>query len=267
MGDTKDLQDSFFFGSMTSTKLKGSNYLQWSRAVLVFLTGRGKESYLTTTKPTDATKISKWIKEDAQIMTWLWNSLEPDIFNNVSYLESSKDIWDTLHLMYSSEENITRIHELYQDMFSLQQDDRSIEEYFSLLQGMWDELNVYQPLSTDLQKQQKYREEFRVAKFLSGLKPDLDPIRSQILSGKDIPTVRETYARVRRAAISSSGVKNERSALVGHYDTTQGERGDHSSSRGTHNGRGGRGGRSGGGGRGPKKCTHCGRTNHTVDFC
>jgi hypothetical protein len=142
MGDTKDLQDSLFFGSMTSTKLKGSNYLQWSRAVLVFLTGRGKESYLTTTKPTDATKISKWIKEDAQIMTWLWNSLEPDVFNNVSYLESSKDIWDTLHLMYSSEENITRIHELYQDMFSLQQGDRSIEEYFSLLQGMWDELNV-----------------------------------------------------------------------------------------------------------------------------
>uniref|UniRef100_A0A2N9EUA1 phosphoenolpyruvate carboxykinase (ATP) n=1 Tax=Fagus sylvatica TaxID=28930 RepID=A0A2N9EUA1_FAGSY len=223
--------------SSICTKLKGSNYLQWSRAVLVFLTGRGKESYLTTTKPTDATKISTWIKEDAQIMTWLWNSLEPDVFNNVSYLESSKDIWDTLHLMYSSEENITRIHELYQDMFSLQQGDRSIEEYFSLLQGMWDELNT------------------------------LNPIRSQILSGKDIPTVRETYARVRRAAISSSGVKDERSALVGHYDTPQGERGDHSSRRGTHNGRGGRGGRSGGGGRGLKKCTHCGRTNHTVDFC
>ena len=90
---------------------------------------------------------------------------------------------------------------------------------------------MYQPLSTDLQKQQKYWEEFRVAKFLSGLKPDLDPIHSQILSGKDIPIVSETYARVRRAAISSSGVKDKRSALVGHYDTPQGERGDHSSRR------------------------------------
>ena len=142
-------------------------------------------------------------------MTWLWNSLEPDVFNNVSYLESSKDIWDTLHLMYSFEENITQIHELYQDMFSFQQGDRSVEEYFSLLQGMWDELNVYQPLFTDLQKQQKYREEFRVAKFLSGLKSDLVPIRSQILSGKDILIASETYAQVRRASISSSGVKDE----------------------------------------------------------
>ena len=107
MGDTKDLQDSLFFDFMTSTKLKGSNYLQWSRAVRVFLTSCGKESYLTTTKPVDSTKIPQWLKEDAQIMTWLWNSLEPDVFNNVSYLESSKDIWGTLHLMYSSEENIT----------------------------------------------------------------------------------------------------------------------------------------------------------------
>uniref|UniRef100_A0A2N9E974 Uncharacterized protein n=1 Tax=Fagus sylvatica TaxID=28930 RepID=A0A2N9E974_FAGSY len=141
------------------------------------------ESYLMSTKPTDATKLPKWLQEDAQIMTWLWNSLEPDVFNNVSYLESSKDIWDTLHLMYSFEENLTQIHELYQDMFSFQQGDRSVEEYFSLLQ-------------------------------------DLAPIRSQILSGKDIPT---------------------------------GERGDHSSRRGTHNGRSSRGGRSGSGGHGPRK--------------
>ncbi|GMY05189.1 UBN2_3 domain-containing protein [Fagus crenata] len=173
-----------------------------------------------TTKPIDATKIPQWLKEDAQIMTWLWNNLESDVFNNVSYLKSSKDIWYTLHLMYSFEENTTRIHELYQDMFSLQQGDCSIKEYFSLLQGMWDELNVYQPLSTDLQKQQQYREEFRVGKFLSGLKPDFDPIHSQILSGKDIPTISETYARVRRAAISFFGVKDEQSALVGHYDTS-----------------------------------------------
>jgi hypothetical protein len=131
MGDTKDFQESLFFGSMTSTKLKGSNYLQWSHAVRVFLTACGKASYRTATKLTDATKIPAWVQEDAQIMIWLWNNLEPDVFNNVSYLDSSKDIWDTLHLIYSSGENISRIHELYQDMFSLRQGDRSVEEYFS----------------------------------------------------------------------------------------------------------------------------------------
>jgi transposase InsO family protein len=40
MGDTKDFQDSLFYGFMTSTKFKGSNYLRWSRVVRVILKAR-----------------------------------------------------------------------------------------------------------------------------------------------------------------------------------------------------------------------------------
>ena len=108
---------------------------------------------------------------------------------------------------------------------------------------------------------------FELLSFYLVLSRTLIPFTLQILFGKDIPTVSETYARVRRAAISSSGVKDERSAFFGHYDTPQGERCDHSSRWGTYNGRGSRGGRNGGRGRGPRKCTHCGCTNHTLDFC
>ena len=60
-----------------------------------------------------------------------------------------KGIWDTLKELYSSEQNLPRIYQLCQDLFSLQQGDRSVEEYFSTLKGMWDELNVYQPLTTN----------------------------------------------------------------------------------------------------------------------
>ena len=55
---------------------------------------------------------------------------------------------------------------------------------------MWDKLNVYQPLTTDLKTQQEHREEFRTAKFLFKLKPEL----AQILSRKDIPTLSETFS-------------------------------------------------------------------------
>uniref|UniRef100_A0A2N9HKE0 Integrase catalytic domain-containing protein n=1 Tax=Fagus sylvatica TaxID=28930 RepID=A0A2N9HKE0_FAGSY len=103
--------------------------------------------------------ISKWIKEDAQIMTWLWNSLEPDVFNNVSYLESSKDIWDTLHLW-----DITRIHEAL---------SRYVLEFMSFIKICSLSSRVIAQLRN------------------ISLLQDLDPIRSQILSGKDIPTVRE----------------------------------------------------------------------------
>ena len=40
MGDTKDFQDSLFYGFMTSTKFKVSNYLRWSRVVRVILKAR-----------------------------------------------------------------------------------------------------------------------------------------------------------------------------------------------------------------------------------
>ncbi|GMP41884.1 hypothetical protein CsSME_00011829 [Camellia sinensis var. sinensis] len=95
---------------MTNTTLKGSNYLQWSHTIVVFLKACGKASYLTATKPSDATKVVLWEQEDAQIMTWLWNSLALEVFTNVSCLESSKDIWDTLKELYSSEQNLSRIY-------------------------------------------------------------------------------------------------------------------------------------------------------------
>ncbi|KAF5955562.1 hypothetical protein HYC85_008418 [Camellia sinensis] len=117
MGDStinKDnFKDSFFFGSMTNTTLKGSNYLQWSRATAVFLKACGKASYFMANKPSETTKVAFWEQKDVQIMTWLWNSLAPEVFTNVSCLESFKDIWDILKKLYSSEQNLSRIYQLY----------------------------------------------------------------------------------------------------------------------------------------------------------
>lgn len=102
---------------------------------------------------------------------------------------------------------------------------------------MWDELNVYQTLTTDLKVQQNYRDEFRVTEFPSGLNSELAPLSPHILSGKEVPTIGEAFARVR------------------HTHT-------HTRSRNSFSERGGRRG-----GRGTKKCTHCGATNHDVEFC
>lgn len=74
------------------------------------------------------------------------------------FLKTAKEIWDALREMYSHEKNITRVYELYENLFSR---DRSLSDYYATLKGMWEELNIYQPLSADIQKQ---REEFQVAK-------------------------------------------------------------------------------------------------------
>ncbi|XP_058192682.1 uncharacterized protein LOC131309964 isoform X1 [Rhododendron vialii] len=138
---------------------------------------------------------------------------------------------------------------------------------------MWDELNVYQPLTIDLKVQQKYRDQFRVTKFLSGLNTELAPLSPQILSDKEVPTVGEAFARVRRAAPQSSVLEHPTpSALAAPATGLIPSSGNFSHSNPPHSRsgsyeRGGRrGGRGGRGGRGTKKCTHCNATNHTVEF-
>ena len=99
----------------------------------VSLRASGESSYITNDPPTDPD--SAWSQHDAHIMTLLWNSLEPDIFNNVACQETSKAVWDTLRELYSSDQNISRVFQIYQNIFSLQQGDRSVDEYFSILKA------------------------------------------------------------------------------------------------------------------------------------
>lgn len=48
-------------------------------------------------------KISDdWAREDAHILTWFWNSMEPHISSNVMPMTNAKEIWDTLS-MYSTD--------------------------------------------------------------------------------------------------------------------------------------------------------------------
>lgn len=64
--------------SITSSKLSGTkNYLSWSAAIKTFLTSKEKLRYIEEDKP--ETESSTWAKEDAQVRSWLWNSMEPHV--------------------------------------------------------------------------------------------------------------------------------------------------------------------------------------------
>ena len=67
---------------ITSYKLNGKNFFQWSRSVQMVIRGRGKIGYLdgSTKKPdpTDPTYIT-WDTQNALVMSWLINSMEEHI--------------------------------------------------------------------------------------------------------------------------------------------------------------------------------------------
>lgn len=40
-------------------------------------------------------------KKDSMIMTWLWNSMTPEINDTCMFMIIAKDIWDDVHYTYS----------------------------------------------------------------------------------------------------------------------------------------------------------------------
>lgn len=53
---------------ITTTKFNSPNFIYWSNAIKMFLMSRDKLYYID--------KDAKWIKEDAQVRSWLWNNMK-----------------------------------------------------------------------------------------------------------------------------------------------------------------------------------------------
>ena len=80
-----------------------------------FVVGKGMWGHVdgSTLCPSDpkaanyATALEKWTIENAQILTWFHNSVEPSIGMNFSKYDTSKKVWDYLKGMYL-ESNFTK---------------------------------------------------------------------------------------------------------------------------------------------------------------
>jgi len=60
--------------------------------------------------------------------------------------------------MYSNEQNISRVADLYEKLFSLQQDGHPLSHYYSELKGTLDEFEFYQHLVLNLNMLLQYHE-------------------------------------------------------------------------------------------------------------
>ncbi|RVW44081.1 Retrovirus-related Pol polyprotein from transposon TNT 1-94 [Vitis vinifera] len=107
------------------------------------------------------------------------------------------------------------------------------------------------PLTPDVGAQQTQLDKFFMVLTLIGLRPDLEPIRDQILGSSSVPSLDDVFARLLRLSSTQtlpSASASDSSVLVSH--TTS------------------RGGRSGTRGRGQRPhCTYCNKLGHTRDRC
>lgn len=136
-------------------RLNGKNYLKWSQIVKTFLKGKGKISHLLGDSPNPKDpKFTVWEEEDSMIMSWLWNSMTPEVCGPYMFLNTSKEIWEAVTQTYSKVKDAALIYEIKTKLSTTKQGNLSTIEYFNLMKGFWLELDYYQDFKMSVAKMQ-----------------------------------------------------------------------------------------------------------------
>ncbi|KAG2712596.1 hypothetical protein I3760_04G134200 [Carya illinoinensis] len=86
-----------------------------------------------------------------------------------------------------------------------EQEDAQICSLMLTMMGICEELKIYQPITFDVSIMLKQREELNVVRFLIGLKPEYESVRSQILASPQLPSFPDVFSRLQRATLSGLG--------------------------------------------------------------
>ena len=57
----------------------------------------------------DDPRFVMWDGEDSQIMSWLWNNMQPEISHTCMFLSTAKEIWDFVCHTYSNVRDATQM--------------------------------------------------------------------------------------------------------------------------------------------------------------
>lgn len=76
------------------------------------------------------------------VMAWITNSISHNISESNLWMEITKEVWEELKESYHQGE-IFCISESQEDIYTLQQGDISITQFFTTLNKMWQELDTF----------------------------------------------------------------------------------------------------------------------------
>ena len=122
-----------------------------------------------------------WDAENSMVMAWLVNAMNEDIGGNYMCYQTAKELWDSVHQMYSDLTNDSQVYELELQLGETKQGGNSVTKYFSIMKGLWQDLDMFDDYvwkcPDDCKHYQKTIEHNRIFKFLAGLNMDLDDVR------------------------------------------------------------------------------------------
>ncbi|RVW92474.1 hypothetical protein CK203_042673 [Vitis vinifera] len=174
---------------ITSEKLVGSdNYLSWSASVELWFMGQGYEDHLIK-QEADIPEVDRvqWRKIDAQLCSVLWQSVDPKILLHLRAYKTCFKLWTQAKGLYTND--IQRLYKVASANVHISQQDLDLSTYIGQIASLKEEFLIVMPLTPDVGAQQTQLDKFFMVLTLIGLRPDLEPVRDQILGSSSVPSL------------------------------------------------------------------------------
>ena len=262
--------------------LDDKNYHTWARSMNIALISKNKEKFIDGTLPKPPVSdvlYAPWIRCNTMVLAWIHRSISDSIARSILWIENAVDVWKNLKIRFSHGD-IFRISDIQEDLYKLRQGNLDVSNYFTQMKVLWDELEAYRPITAcscaipcscgALASIRTYREQDYVIRFLKGLSEKFMQSKTQIMMMQPLPDIEKAFSLViqqerelnsSQSVISNSNMSEESTTL--HINSSSGNNSNKNSNtyfKGKNGGNGVSKGHS-------RVCTHCGRTNHTVETC
>lgn len=153
------------------------------------LASKDKTGYIDGSLPPPPVKndalYKKWKVEDSTVKGWLINSMDSALISNFIRFPSAREVWKAVTTSYSDGNDKSQVYNLKRKVARLKQSGKPIEEYYNLLQELWQEIDFRRPnpmeYTVDIEKYNSIIQEDRVYLFLDGLDDRLDSVRAEVI--------------------------------------------------------------------------------------
>ncbi|XP_075475891.1 uncharacterized protein LOC142514866 [Primulina tabacum] len=215
---------------ITQVKLRGDeNYEEWARSIRTSLRARRKWGFVdgTISEPEEGSpELEDWWTVQSMLVSWIRNTIEPDLRSTISHMENAKDLWEDIEERFHIA-NGPRIQQIKTELNECKQHGLSMVVYYGKMKALWDELANYDQIPTCTctgckcklsAKLEKRREQEKVHQFLMGLdEGSYGTVRSNLLATEPLPTLNKVYlalAQEERMKIITRG-REERGEVIG----------------------------------------------------
>uniref|UniRef100_A0A2N9IKL6 Retrotransposon Copia-like N-terminal domain-containing protein n=1 Tax=Fagus sylvatica TaxID=28930 RepID=A0A2N9IKL6_FAGSY len=197
---------------LVTEPLTGDNFHSWFRSMHMALTIKNKLGFIdgSIREPEDGFRsplYAYWTRCNTVVITWILNCVSKKIHSSVLYKPTAYVIWKELQEKFS-QSNGPQIFQLEKEIGSLTQNQNSVSDYYTHLQGLWEELLNYSPnpvccctpccccgaMSKTLEKY----EQRCIMQFLMGLNESFGAVRGQILLMDPMPPINKVFSLIRQ---------------------------------------------------------------------